>query len=289
MQIFRKAYQEIKMGVDFLNFVPNRFDFPYIVVPFCSQIAIFGAKPDNDEFLMQKSLGMLGANINWKTTGELYCGPTTVFSSSAKYNKMIGIDPIELWISPDTYDCFSHVSENGFVGTGAFYGEIDPIKKVEYNDDFLKSMMINAFDFSEAIANGTKYIKKFGLRQSAFYNVYGIKESKAKYACCLVMVPKKRDQDSVIIKIFEGNDLPEIRRRIGLYIVGINLEKSNYIDFYIADVDLQNSNLDKCQANPNSYTYTNFGFIVLSSHLTQFEYENTALIAGITKHEHEEA
>ena len=263
------------MGVDVLNLVPNRFDFPYMVIPFCETSGTVERDEDENRINIMRKAGLFGSNINWQCN-ELYCGPTTVFSDSASYNKMLGIDPIELWVSPDTYDCFNHVSEKGFVGTGAMYGEIDPIPRVKYEGTLIPGMLTPILDFSQALTMGTGLIKKFGLRQSAFYQGVGIINSQKPHVCLVAIVPKVRDVDSIVVKLFEGDSLEQVRHNIGIYLLTLDVSREIYNDVYISDVNLDSSSISAV------------GCLVVASHLTRFQYKSTALIAGVTKHTHED-
>ena len=255
---------------DVVTLIPSRFDFPYMLLPVTARI---GCMPlgdvDSEIISLYKAANLFGVNVNWKSEGQFFCGPTTTFSEAVGYNRIAGLDKIQLWLSADSYDQFSHVSDAGFVGTGALYGEIDPIEIERTQLNAMKSIK-----FDKAFDIGSGLVKKFGIRKGSNIEAYGM-ITDAPFVATVLYVPLKRDLEPVVVKIITGQTFDELNFNIMIYSTSIDPKGDAYSEKYVT---IMEQNKERVLV----------GFIPVAAHLTTFQYAATCTIAGVTIHTHEE-
>jgi hypothetical protein len=280
-----------------VNTIPHRFDFPFIAIPVMASVKQIGFGTSNSEndinalFLpgsdgaiehssITKQIGLDGVNIEWKTEGEFYIGPSTTFTTPndvcptvVGYNRIVGVDRIELFASSDAYQGFYPPIE-GFVSTQAHVDSFDPIscERTILNGSMNYEL---AYSLDEAFEIGLKLLKRYPMRKGSFVKAFGINEIKGPcWVGCAVYVPGRRDQDSCMVKFFVSDSKDSLDADMLHHQLSVDAKNSRYSTKYVSVLEVKDE------------VFT-VGFIIAAAHVVAFGYESAALIAGVSKeHEH---
>ncbi len=242
---------------------------------------LFGENDTTIEHMsLNKQIGLDAVNVEWKTEGELYVGPTTTFTipsdvcpSVVGYNRIVGLDQIELFASSDSYQGF-YPPIDGFISTQAHVDSFEPLSRERtiMNGSMNYEM---TYSFDEAFATGMKLLRRYPMRKGSFVKAFGLSELKGPcWVGVSIYVPRNRDQDACLIKFFTDSSKDELDIQMLEHQLSVDAKGSRFCEKYVSILEVKDELIT-------------IGFIIAAAHVVAFGYQAAALLAGISKeHEH---
>lgn len=260
---------------EILNLVEHRPIFPYMVIPVFHRVADGGGSGlllNNRAPLheLDKLSGISETNITWKTDDALYVGPSSFYSREVGHNKILGLDPIDLFISSDTYSDFDYasISENGFISTPGFLRTIPPMEITRRKD--------GSIDLHQAFSAGNDLLSKYQFRKGNGVSGYGLRNfsGPAHIGSMILESRKNRDFSPAVIKIFFAPTEDELNLQMLEFQISLDPDGTRFAHKYTSTHEIKEERVT-------------FGFILASSHLVMFSYNSSSYISGVSNHDDE--
>jgi len=260
---------------EIINLVEHRATFPFMVIPVFHRVADGGSAGllmNNGVPLhkLDQLTGIDETNISWKTNESLYVGPSSFYSQEVGYNKIVGLDPIDLFISTDTYSDFdyTYITENGFISTPGFLKTIPPMELNRNSDG--SAILDEAFNI------GNELVKQYHFRKGNNVSGYGLRNfaGPAHIGAVILKPNKGRDLSPMIIKTFFAPTKDELNLQMLEFQLSIDPDSSRFSQKYTSTHEIKDERVI-------------FGFLLASPHLTMFSYKASSFIAGVSNHDDE--
>lgn len=219
---------------------------------------------DTREFNPSRYFNNINLIIN--KTDIYYAGPANYMSEMLLYKKIVGIDPIDLFLTTDSYNDFTfEISDNGFLKTQALVGSLDEIEKIK-----IKNKISNRIFDGNGIFNlGNLLYSKYPLVEGSLANFHGIDEYLKEFAC-LFFISKKRELISskfIFIKEEEKDEF-SLDEKIHHKMMEIDPENEDY-EIFISRKSFEKETRVLC------------GFLETASHLKIHYFDAKIKIFGI--------
>lgn len=263
--------------------VQDRFDFPQLLIPVYESIPILqmqkGCKkvPCELSVGLDRKLGLSGVNVDWRESGELYWGGSNVFSGTVGYNRIVGVDDIELYLTGDSYEDFfdqedGHVtvSQKGAVMTPCT--DVQVISPVE-TDVVIGCMGNRYLSFEKAFQKGKKLLAKYPFRKGNVIRGYGVHNVVGPcYIGVLVLIPPKRDYEAAVVKVFCEETEQLLQAEMLGFESTFDPTMSSYSQRFMSTFRIGDE-------------LATVGFLSAAAHLTLFEHDTACHIAGVSIHD----
>jgi hypothetical protein len=205
-------------------------------------------------------------NLIVNETDTYYAGPANYMSEMLLYKKIVGIDPVDLFLATDSYNDFTfEISDNGFLKTQAHVGSLDEIEKEKIKNDLNNRV----FDGNGVFNLGNLLYSKYPLVEGSSVNFHGINEEVKDFAC-LFFVSKKREliaSKFVFVKTKEKDEF-SLDEKIYDKMIEIDPENKDY-ELFIS------------RKSFNKETKVFCGFLETASHLKIHYFDARIKLFGI--------
>lgn len=251
-----------------LNLIPAKADFPKMYVPvvfyekyISNKLEFTDAKEEN--FNIQKRFNEI--NPIMIKNKNVFIGPANCYSYDMKYNKIVGLDNIDIYLETDNGETnFVHgISENHFYKTGAHVGVMEP-EEFDVNE-IVPGMRI--YDGNKIFEAGNYLIKKYPIRSGSTVNFHCF-DTYTNKAACIFYIPKKRDQTSVLIDFVQANDEENLDSEIITSIFNNDPKKDKYPKIIVSKFE--------------DISRICIGFFEVSTHINIFEFDGVTRLQGVS-------
>lgn len=251
---------------DILNLIPAKADFSKMYVPVSfhetkkmNKLEIANDKSQNFQTYFNEINPIFIRNDNF------YIGPSNTYSYELKYNKLVGLDNIDLFLETDNNSTeFVHgISDNLFFKTGGYIGVMEPeeFNKVEITPG------VRVYEADSIFEAGNFLIKKYPIRSGSTVNFHCFETEKEK-AACLFFIPKKRDIYSILVNLVSVNKDEDLDMEIANAIIRNDPKKDKYSKVMVSRFE-------------NTYKLC-VGFFELSTHINIFEFDGVTKLQGVS-------
>lgn len=259
---------------DNLYLIPKREQFPFLALPIFVKTVI----TSNDDLIveeaanaqLEKLLKIDRINVIWHNNSTLHMGSSDFMSETIRYNKIVGIDPIDLYVSTDTYSEFDYnqISENGFITTGALSEKVPSIETQSNEID----MGLITYKLDEVFQVSSYLLNRYGFLPGCFLTGYGISRFKGPgYLGMRIYIPRKRDLDSTVIRCFKGKTQDQITMSMIETELSLDPQRNKFDQIFTTTLKIEDE-------------MATIGCLLISSHLIMSQYNATAYIAGVSMH-----